>query len=479
MRTLISPLSVYKMETSPHYCVQTMAESIGKIRWQCSTLYASPSYNERKIGTNDTPRQLTRSLLARDFNLKLALPQDRLCPPVPVRWNYVRWLQDLLATTHPSHTDTFNPSRPTTGLDIGVGASCIYSLLACASSPAWRMHGTDIDAHSLSHAQHNIDLNALTSRITLIQTTPQDPLIPLSKLGVSRLDFVMCNPPFYSSEQDMSAAYHGKALPPSAVCTGSTNEMICEGGDVGFVTRILEESLQLRERVQWYSSMLGRLASAQQLVAKLREHGISNFAVTNLKAGQKTRRWAVAWSFGDARPGNAVARHGELVQALLPMATEWTVDVAGASVEELDARVNAVLADLDLRWQWRAALHTGVAFARENVWSRSARRKRKFQQEAKEKLKKGDKNLKKENDEAKDDQEDDENESSSSSEEEPEPIALAVKITSSPNRVDIRWLRGTDFTLWESFCGMLKRALGAREQQGKGGAKEKHEKMEE
>jgi len=397
---------------------------------------------------------------------------------VPVRWNYVRWLQDLLATTHPSHTDTFNPSRPTTGLDIGVGASCIYSLLACASGPAWTMHGTDIDTHSLTHAQQNIDTNNLSKRIKLTQTMPQDPLIPLDKLGVSRLDFVMCNPPFYSSEEDMSRAYYGKELPPSAVCTGSTNEMICEGGDVGFVSRILEESLQLRERVQWYSSMLGRLASAQQLVAKLREHDISNFAVTNLKAGHKTRRWAVAWSFGDLRPANEVARHGELVQALLPTATEWTVPVSGASIEEVDERVNAILAELDLRWQWRAALHTGVAFARENVWSRSARRKRKFQQEAKETLKK----LKDRDDDAEYYQEDGEKESCSSEDEE-EPVALAVKITSSLNSVDIRWLRGTDFTLWESFCGMLKRALGAREQggggKGKAKAKAKPETTEE
>jgi 23S rRNA (adenine1618-N6)-methyltransferase len=326
------------------------------------------------------------------------------------------------------------------------------------------MHGTDIDTHSLTHAQRNIDSNKLTKRIKLTQTKPSDPLIPLSDLGVSRLDFVMCNPPFYSSEADMSRAYYGKELPPSAVCTGSANEMICEGGDVGFVSRILEESLQLRERVQWYSSMLGRLASAQQLVAKLREHGISNFAVTNLKAGHKTRRWAVAWSFGDLRPANGVARHGELVQALLPTATEWTVPVSDASVEEIDERVNAVLAELDLRWQWRAALHTGVAFARENVWSRSARRKRKFQQDATEKVKEADGGAK-----------DDEDESSSGEEE--EPVALAVKITCSANRVDVRWLRGTDFTLWESFCGMLKRALGAREQ-GKG-SKESSGKMEE
>jgi len=399
---------------------------------------------------------------------------------VPVRWNYVRWLQDLLATTHPSHTETFDPNRPATGLDIGVGASCIYPLLACASAPGWKMHGTDIDAHSLRHAQQNVDANESVlggggdggSRIKLHHRTPSAkeeeeplPLIPLEALGISTLDFVMCNPPFYSSAADMASAYEHKSMAPSAVCTGSTNEMICPGGDIGFVSRLLAESLELRGRVRWYSSMLGRLASVQMLVAKLREHGIGNFAVTNLKAGRKTRRWAVAWSFGDLRPGNAVARHGEVVQAVMPMATEWTVgvgaggDAAGSAVEELGEKVNALLAELDLRWQWRAPIHTGVAFARENVWSRSARRKRKFQQQQRgeeERRKGGEGNQKEEENEAAS------SESRSSNEDE-EPVALAVKIVCRPGRVDIRWLRGTDFTLWESFCGMMKRALGARE----------------
>jgi 23S rRNA (adenine1618-N6)-methyltransferase len=404
---------------------------------------------------------------------------------VPVRWNYVRWLQDLLATTHPSHTEVFNPTRPATGLDIGIGASCIYSLLACASALGWRMYGSDIDTHSLDHAQRNVDANNLSSRIKLRLSSPEDPLIPLNRLGVSHLDFVMCNPPFYSSPEDMARAYGIKEMPPSAVCTGSTNEMICEGGDVGFVSRILEESLVLRERVQWYSSMLGRLASLQQLMVKLREHGVTNFAVTNLKAGHKTRRWAVAWSFSDLRPANAVARHGELVQAVLPTATEWTVAVGEASIEELDEKVNSILTDLDLKWHWRADLHTGVAFARENVWSRSARRKRKFQQQQKENARieqpPPSKNLKKQirsdgaaNDDGEDDDDDDESnesDSSSSSSSSSEPIALAVKIICSEGQVNIRWLRGTDFTLWESFCGMLKRSLGARESGGGKGNK--------
>jgi 23S rRNA (adenine1618-N6)-methyltransferase len=219
-------------------------------------------------------------------------------------------------------------------------------------------------------------------------------------------------------------------------------------------------------------------------MVKLREHGATNFAVTNLKAGHKTRRWAVAWSFGDLRPANAVARHGELVQAVLPTATEWTVAVGEASIEELDEKVNSILTDLDLKWHWRADLHTGVAFARENVWSRSARRKRKFQQQQKENARieqpPPSKNLKKQirsdgaaNDDGEDDDDDESNESdsSSSSSSSSEPIALAVKIICSEGQVNIRWLRGTDFTLWESFCGMLKRSLGARESGGGKGNK--------
>lgn len=372
----------------------------------------------------------------------------------------MRWLQDLLATTTPSYTSTFNPKTPVTGLDIGVGASSIYSLLACATAPGWTMHGTDIDAHSLSHAQQNVEANNLTERIKLHSTSPEEPLIPLETLGVERLDFVMCNPPFYSSSEDMSRAYGSKAMPPSAVCTGSTNEMICPGGDAGFVTRILEESLRLRHRVRWYSSMLGRLASVQILVAKLREHGIGNFAVTNLKAGRKTRRWAVAWSFDDLRPANEVVRHGEVVAAVMPVATEWTVAVGGEG-ETLGEKVDGIMSELDLRWQWRPNIHTGVAFARDNVWSRSARRKRKFQQQQQQQ-----ENAEKAK-EAKDKKgkaKDDESSDSESDEEDEEPIALAVKIVCSEGRVDIRWLRGTDFTLWESFCGMLKRSLGAREQ---------------
>ncbi|KAK5175513.1 uncharacterized protein LTR77_000652 [Saxophila tyrrhenica] len=390
--------------------------------------------------------QLTNSLLKCDFSIAaLDLPDDRLCPPVPVRWNYVRWIQELLDTTSDSYSDRYDPERQAIGLDVGVGASAIYPLLAASTRPEWRIAGTDIDQHSLDYARRNVDNNGLSKRVKLALTTSDAPIIPLQALGVEELDFVMTNPPFYTSEADMQASYGSKQLPPSAICTGSDNEMICSGGDVGFVLRILEQSLQLREKVQWYTAMLGKLSSLQQIVAKLKEHDITNFAVACLQAGHKTKRWAVGWSFQDFRPRVDVARHGDLVHAVLPYPTAQTIAVPLMSTEWAGKKVDAAMKELDVRWQWRASSAVGVVEARENVWSRAARRKKRFggNDSTMKEVKMGD--------------------AGEESSEEEEHVALAVKISVSNEKVDVRWLRGTDHVLFESFCGMLKRSLTARD----------------
>lgn len=85
-------------------------------------------------------------------------------------------------------------------------------------------------------------------------------------------------------------------------CTGAEVEMVTPGGEIAFVTRMIDESLRLRERVIWYTSMLGKLSSVSVIVEKLIEHGNHNYAVTEFVQGSKTKRWAVAWSWGDMRP---------------------------------------------------------------------------------------------------------------------------------------------------------------------------------
>ena len=354
-----------------------------------------------------------------------------------MRWNYVHWIQDLLDTTSDSYSDRYDPEREVVGLDIGVGASAIYPLLACSTRPPWRMAGIDIDQHSLDYAKKNVESNGLSKNIKLALSTTDSPLIPLEMLGIEELDFVMTNPPFYSSKTDMQASYGSKTMPPSAICSGSDNEMICPGGDVGFVSRIVEESLKLQDQVQWYTAMLGKLSSLQQIVARLKEHDITNFACTCLQAGHKTKRWAVGWSFQDYRPRNDIARHGDLVHAVLPPPTAHTIAAPLLSAEIAGTRMDAALKDLDVRWQWRPAICTGVMEAKENVWSRAARRKKKF----------GLANA---------------GNTKAESEDEDQ-VGLAIKVVCRIEEVDVRWLRGTDAVLFQSLCGLLKRALTGRD----------------
>ena len=120
-----------------------------------------------------------------------------------------------------------------------------------------------------------------------------------------------------------------KQRPPFTACTGSENEMVTYGGEVAFVSRMIEESLVLEDRVQWYTSMLGKFSSLGTVVRTLREKGIGNYAVTEFVQGSKTRRWGVAWSFEDLRPGMDVSRAvGSLPKTLLPFPSEYAIVVS-------------------------------------------------------------------------------------------------------------------------------------------------------
>ncbi len=63
----------------------------------------------------------------------------------------------------------------------------------------------------------------------------------------------MCNPPFFKDrgERDSGQSRSGRRPPPSTVGTGSERETVVEGGEVGFVRRIVEDSLSLRDTVRY------------------------------------------------------------------------------------------------------------------------------------------------------------------------------------------------------------------------------------
>jgi 23S rRNA (adenine1618-N6)-methyltransferase len=257
----------------------------------------------------------------------------------------------------------------------------------------------------------------------------------------------MTNPPFYASEAEMLESANKKQRPPNSACTGGPMEMITPGGELAFVSKMIEESMspEARERIQWFTSMLGKLASVSTLVERLRERKCANYAVTEFVQGQKTRRWAVAWSWQDLRPSTIVARGiPRFEKRLLPFPTDFALILAEANIETVAAKLTQQMQALELQFRWKAALYMGVGMASGDVWSRKARRR---------KARSEDKN---------------EDEDMADHEDAVEAPALVFKITVSKSteeegvdavKVLVRWLQGRDAVLFESFCGWLKRKL--------------------
>ena len=274
----------------------------------------------------------------------------------------------------------------------------------------------------------------------MVSRNPNDALIPLDDLGVESIDFTMTNPPFYESEAEMLQVAKQKSRPPFTACTGSKTEMVTEGGEVGFVGRILKESLLLRDRVQWYTSMLGFLSSVTHLVGKLREHGISNFAVSEFVQGNKTRRWAIAWSFRPMRPAQDVARGTKAAMSknILPATTEYATTVPmPESIQDFVDRLSGAIGVLDLiSWGWDREALEGTGQAADKVWARAWRRRKKretLMQDAEKQ------------------------------EPQVEPtcaFGFRVKILVAMDHVSVscRWLEGFDAVTFESFQGFLNAA---------------------
>ncbi|KAG8886264.1 hypothetical protein FRB97_006268 [Tulasnella sp. 331] len=123
----------------------------------------------------------------------------------------------------------------------------------------------------------------------------------------TQFNFMMCNPPFYASKDDILSSADAKVLEPHSVCTGAEVEMITDGGEVGFVGRMVQDSVSLKDRCRWYTSLLGKSSSVTAIVGLLKSHQVDNYGVTEFDVG-KTKRWAIAWSYGAIRLPDKLAR---------------------------------------------------------------------------------------------------------------------------------------------------------------------------
>lgn len=291
-----------------------------------TSLAGKPVVNFREP---EAVRALTCTLLKEDFGLTIEIPLERLIPTVPLRLNYIHWVEDLID----------GQKQPRRGIDIGTGASCIYPLLG-ATMNGWYFLATEVDDICFDYATKNVEQNNLSDLVKVVKVPQKTLLMDALKEETEIVyDFCMCNPPFFANQLEAKGvnSRNSRRPPPSSVNTGGVTEIMAEGGELEFVKRIIHDSLQLKKRLRWYSCMLGKKCSLAPLKEELRKQGVPKVTHTEFCQG-RTMRWALAWSFyDDVTVPSPPNKKRKLEKARKPLS--FTLPEPG--LKELQARASA------------------------------------------------------------------------------------------------------------------------------------------
>ena len=251
---------------------------------------------------SEAVKTLNRALLKFHYSIvDWNIPPGCLCPPIPGRADYVHHLADLLAEGELSAI----PRGPSIRvLDVGVGASCVYPLIGNAEY-GWSFVGTDVDPESVAWARNLVAQQPRSREFVEIrhQRVRSDIFAGVVQTS-EHFHASMCNPPFHASAAHATAATVRKTKNlgtggPTLLRRnfgGKPTELWCEGGEPGFVHRMIRESAQRRTQCRWFTTLIskrGNLPAVYRALASVRAVDVRTVAMGQ---GQKQSRM-VAWSF--------------------------------------------------------------------------------------------------------------------------------------------------------------------------------------
>ena len=244
---------------------------------------------------------LNKALLQQFYDIKnWDIPDENLCAPIPGRADYVHYLADLLA----GNSKEVPKGLSVKGLDVGTGANLVYPLIA-HQSYGWEMWGTDIDQKSLDNAQKILDENPdFSENIQLKLQTESNFIFKNILTSQDKFTFTMCNPPFHDSEE---SALKGnlrktKNLKSSKDKTsnlnfsGKQNELWCEGGEIAFVSKMIQESVLYSSQILWFTCLISKKENLFKLESLLKKVNALEVKIIDMSQGQKVSR-ILAWTF--------------------------------------------------------------------------------------------------------------------------------------------------------------------------------------
>lgn len=244
-----------------------------------------------------------------------------LCPPIPGRADYIHGIADLIFDQKNASTSAEKPVFDgVTGLDIGTGANLIYPILG-SQIYDWKFVATDIDKVAIKSAGIIQQANkALTNKIHLRhQQNPAAIFTGVIKQQ-DQFMFSMCNPPFHLSEQAAASGSQRKiqnlhkhqkkhnSIPATLKnnrtqndkhilnFSGQHNELWCEGGEVGFISRMITQSTEYKHQVKWFTSLVSKKDSLIPISKALSAINPLEVKVVEMGQGNKLSRF-VAWRF--------------------------------------------------------------------------------------------------------------------------------------------------------------------------------------
>ncbi|WP_438941491.1 23S rRNA (adenine(1618)-N(6))-methyltransferase RlmF [Marinomonas transparens] len=250
-------------------------------------------------------KTLNRALLNHFYGVAFwDIPPGYLCPPIPGRADYIHYLADLLAH---SNNGVIPRGRGVKVLDVGVGANCVYPIIG-HQSYGWQFVGSDVNPVAVATCDTIIKSNAcLKGNIFARLQAKEDKMFDGIWNAQERFDLTLCNPPFHTSEAAMVGENQRKwrgvksrassdGAKPTLNFGGTAAELWCDGGEVGFVSRMAKESVQYADRCFWFTSLVARQENLDAIYRALKEVGARQVKTIEMAQGQKISRF-VAWSF--------------------------------------------------------------------------------------------------------------------------------------------------------------------------------------
>ena len=247
-------------------------------------------------------KALNKALLIQYYNISFwDIPKTNLCPPIPGRADYIHYVADLLALSNNNEIPKGNHIK---GLDIGVGANCIYPIIG-NSEYQWKFVGTETDVPSLKACAKIVENNTqLNQDIELrIQQKKRNILKNCLTEG-DRFDFTICNPPFHSSREEATKGTqrklrnlgNAKEGKPILNFSGQNNELWTEGGEIAFITNLIYESVYFKKQCLWFTSLVSKKENLKPFYNHLKKVGAIEIKTIDMEQGNKISRF-IAWTF--------------------------------------------------------------------------------------------------------------------------------------------------------------------------------------